>query len=62
MEKAEGKKLSKFIKSKYQENTFCIESLTAKLISSLLHAVKYMHDNFIVHRDIKPDNLFINSN
>lgn len=31
-----------------------------KLLSQLCDAVEYAHNNFIVHRDIKPDNIIVN--
>jgi len=59
MEKINGKKLKKFIKSKNKKKGKELELYVAQLISSLLSSVKYMHKLNICHRDIKPDNLLI---
>lgn len=32
-----------------------------KLLSQLCDAIQYVHKNFIVHRDIKPDNIIVNN-
>jgi serine/threonine protein kinase len=38
------------------------EPETAYLMKQLLEAVKYMHDNFVIHRDLKLGNLFLDRN
>ena len=38
------------------------EPETAYLMSQLLEAVKYMHDSFVIHRDLKLGNLFLDRN
>jgi serine/threonine protein kinase len=37
------------------------EKMTAKIIQKLLLGVKNMHDNEIMHRDLKPDNILLRS-
>lgn len=38
------------------------ESLAKNYFRQLAKAVKYMKDNCVLHRDLKPGNLFINNN
>lgn len=35
--------------------------LVTKLLSQLLHAIKWCHKNHIIHRDVKPENLLVDS-
>ncbi len=32
---------------------------TRKLVATLTHAIKYLHDQGIAHRDLKPENLLL---
>lgn len=32
------------------------------MFMQLMHALKHIHSNELVHRDIKPDNIFVNRN
>ena len=57
MEYAEGETLREFIEKQ-------AHSLNRKVIFDLfiqlVNALKHIHANGLVHRDIKPDNIFIN--
>ena len=66
MEYIVGKDLHDYVKQ-YQEryynkaNVFAL-TLSCKLLSHLLTAVKFVHTNGIAHRDIKPTNIMIAEN
>jgi len=59
MEFCEGLDLRKFI-NKYKTNKNFIEAnLIYSFIKDLLEGLKYIHNNNLIHRDLKPDNIFI---
>lgn len=55
MEYAEGGDLSSFIKSK----TLLSEEILTKYIVQIADALSYLHFKKIIHRDIKPQNIFL---
>lgn len=52
MEYCEGKSLSYYLKQPMPEKR-CLE-----LIREILEGLDYLHQHYLVHRDIKPDNIF----
>lgn len=64
MEYIEGMTLSEWIHS---EEVLCLSSSEyakqiKKIITQLLQAILFLHQNGVVHRDIKPDNIIIQRN
>lgn len=60
MERIDGETLGEFlkrIKGKYLNEQFIIQ-----IFYQLVSAVKHCHDNKVIHRDLKPDNIFITNN
>jgi len=52
--------LKKYISDKFAENNIISENEFKNFCSSILKGVIYLHDKDIIHRDIKPDNIFFN--
>ena len=52
--------LSVYIKNRQESNEYFEEPLIMNLFIQLLLGVQYLHQRKIVHRDIKPQNIFIN--
>lgn len=47
--------------TRIQEHTFLPESLAKFYFYQICHAIKYLHDRKITHRDLKPDNILLAS-
>ena len=62
MEFCNGENLRSFIDKNMNDNTLIKESIIYNLISQICNGIKEMHDKKIIHRDIKPDNIFMNEN
>lgn len=55
MEYLEGKDLRSHLQEKTQFEEFNI----VNILIQITNALTYLHSNHIVHRDIKPDNIFV---
>ena len=54
--------LSKFIKQYKDINSFIDEKIIANIIIQICLALKEIHKNNLIHRDLTPDNIFIDNN
>lgn len=61
MEKMEGGTLAQLIREHKDNNRKFTDIEASTLIRSLLEAVNYIHQFDIIHRDIKPGELYINN-
>lgn len=47
--------------TRIQRNTFLSEDLSKLVFYQICHAIKYLHDRKVTHRDLKPDNILLAS-
>lgn len=62
MEYIEGGDLKSFIHNKKLKNEKIDEKIIWKFSQQIFEALNFMHKKNIIHRDIKPQNLFITKN
>ena len=60
MEYAGDSNLKKFIKKYKDRDKFIPEELIYKIVLQICIGLKEIHENKIIHRDLTPDNIFIN--
>ena len=59
MEYCEGLDLRRFINEHKKKNQLIDEHLIFYFINNICHGLKSIHNQNLIHRDLKPDNLFI---
>ena len=59
MEYCDGLDLRKFINEHKKRNKFIKKELIYQIISDICLGIKEIHNKKVIHRDLKPDNLFI---
>jgi serine/threonine protein kinase len=52
--------LSIYIKSRQLNKELLDQNVIMNLFMQMLFGLRYLHENKIIHRDIKPQNIFIN--
>lgn len=59
MEYCEGGDIARLIKQCRKESDFIAEEVIWKVLQQLTRAIRYCHSKKILHRDLKPGNLFV---
>ena len=62
MEYAGDNDLKKFIQNYKDKDEFIDEKIIRDIIIQICKGLKEIHDNKIIHRDLTPDNIFIDKN
>ena len=62
MEYGGNSDLKKFIGKYQNENLLIDEKVIKDIIIQICHGLKDIHNAKIIHRDLSPDNIFINEN
>jgi NIMA (never in mitosis gene a)-related kinase len=62
MEYCDGSDLNTFIKKYKDKNEFIEEEILFNIILSICEGIKIIHDNNIIHRYLKPENILITEN
>lgn len=60
MEYADGWTLKDYIENSGKNEEGLKREEVFSMFMQLMHALKHIHSNNLVHRDIKPDNIFVN--
>lgn len=59
MEYADNGDLAKYLKEKKMNNEYLKEELIMEILKQLSEGLKYLHRSKVLHRDIKPHNIFM---
>ena len=59
MEYCDGLDLRKFIDDHKKSNDFIKKNIILHIISGICNGLKEIHDKTLIHRDLKPDNIFL---
>lgn len=62
MEYCEGGDLTNYIRQRKEQNKYFSERIVLNWFVQTVLAVDYIHKNKILHRDIKPNNIFLTAN